>query len=277
MSQLGMEQLRLHKTRLSKNVMLRELLQSRSYHTRLWLSPMFGGNLLYPHVLLVVTVVILVLSVGTLLLYYRRIRRAQEMYREAEEVVRDIVISFNNQLKLLEERVGLVARRLEFLSVRSEDVTGVTDELRKYEKRLSDVTSKVDMALALREKLLLQIEELNKRVNKVVKAQESMVQRISKPEEAKIEGVIPIKRERALAQLTATELRVLEILTNEGEKTAPEIKNEIGLTREHTARLMKKLYEKGYVERDEAKTPYAYRIKEEMRKILKKPRSVPKG
>jgi predicted transcriptional regulator len=238
---------------------------------------MFGGNLLYPHVLLVVTVVILVLSVGTLLLYYRRIRRAQEMYREAEEVVRDIVISFNNQLKLLEERVGLVARRLEFLSVRSEDVTGVTDELRKYEKRLSDVTSKVDMALALREKLLLQIEELNKRVNKVVKAQESMVQRISKPEEAKIEGVIPIKRERALAQLTATELRVLEILTNEGEKTAPEIKNEIGLTREHTARLMKKLYEKGYVERDEAKTPYAYRIKEEMRKILKKPRSVPKG
>ncbi len=77
-----------------------------------------------------------------------------------------------------------------------------------------------------------------------------------------------------MAQLTATELRVLEILANEEQKTAPEIKSEIGLTREHTARLMKKLYQKGYVERDEGKTPYAYRIKEEMRKILKKTESL---
>jgi DNA-binding IclR family transcriptional regulator len=62
----------------------------------------------------------------------------------------------------------------------------------------------------------------------------------------------------------------LEILAEEGEKTAPEIKDRIKLTREHTARLMKKLYEEGYLERDSGKIPYAYRIKEEMLKILKK-------
>lgn len=236
---------------------------------------MFGGASLYPDIFLVVTVVFLVLSMGTILLYYKRVRRAHEKYEEAKDIVKDIVISFNNQLQRLEEHVGLIGHKLEFLSVKSEDVTGVTDELKKYEKRLSDITSKVDTALGLKEQMLPQIEKLNERIDKVVKAQENMEQRISKPQEVQIEGVIPIKRERALAQLTATELRVLEILTDEEQKTAPEIKSEIGLTREHTARLMKKLYEKGYVERDETKTPYAYRIKEEMRKILRKTESVP--
>lgn len=225
--------------------------------------------------LFVVTIVLLGLSIGTILLYYKRVRKTREKYEEAKDIVKDIVISFNNQLQRLEERVGLVGHKLEFLSVKTEDVTGITGQLKKYETRLSDITVKVDTIVGLDEQLLPQIEKINERIDKVVEAQEKMEQRISKPQEVKIEGVIPIKRERALAQLTATELRVLEILANEEQKTAPEIRSEIGLTREHTARLMKKLYQKGYVERDEAKTPYAYRIKEEMRKILKKTESMP--
>jgi predicted transcriptional regulator len=174
----------------------------------------------------------------------------------------------------LEERVEVAARKSEVLSIRSKDITDITNQLKKLETQLGDITSKVDIALAVKEELLPQIGKLRERVDKLVKAQENMVQQISKSKEAKIEGVIPIMRERALAHLTATELRVLETLSREGQKTAPEIKREIGLTREHTARLMKKLYEKGYVERDEAKTPYSYRIKEEMRKILKKTETV---
>jgi predicted transcriptional regulator len=236
---------------------------------------MFGGISVYPEILLSVTVVLLVFSTGMVLLYHKRIRRAHEKYDEARDAVKDIVISFNNQLRLLEERVRLIGHKLESLSVRRKDVTDVTDKLKNHEKRLSDITSKVDTALGLREQILPKIEKLNERINKVVKAQEDIARQISKPKEVQIRGVIPIRREQALAQLTSTELRVLEILTNEGQKTAPEIKNKIGLTREHTARLMKKLYEKGYVEREEVKTPYAYRVKEEMRKILKKTESVP--
>ncbi len=236
---------------------------------------MQGGAQLPFDFLIAATVVLLILSMGTILLYYKRIRRVHEKYEEAKDIVKDVVISFNKQLQRLEERVGVIGHRLEFLSVKRKDVTGVTDQLKKYRAQLGDITSKVDTALALKEQMLPQIEKLNERIENVVKAQEKMEQRISKPPEVQIRGVIPIKRERALAQLTATELRVLEILTDEGQKTAPEIKSEIGLTREHTARLMKKLYEKGYVERDEAKTPYAYRIKEEMRKILKKTETAP--
>ena len=81
-------------------------------------------------------------------------------------------------------------------------------------------------------------------------------------------SAIPLRRERALAPLTPTELKVLEILSVEGDKTVREIRNRIGLTREHTGRLMKSLYDKGYVERRTDKIPYVYRIKKEMEDML---------
>ena len=56
---------------------------------------------------------------------------------------------------------------------------------------------------------------------------------------------------------------VLETIAKEGERTAPEIREKIKLTREHTARLRNKLYKDGYLERDTNKMPYVYRLKEE--------------
>ena len=88
--------------------------------------------------------------------------------------------------------------------------------------------------------------------------------------ETGLEAVIPIRRDKAIAQLTDTELTVLEMLASEGPKTAPEIKERVKLSREHTARLMKKLYEEGYLERETGKIPFRYSVKKEMEKLLKK-------
>jgi DNA-binding MarR family transcriptional regulator len=85
------------------------------------------------------------------------------------------------------------------------------------------------------------------------------------------ESVIPIKRDKAMAALTDTEIAVLEMLSSDGPKTAPEIKERLKLSREHTARLMKKLYEEGYLEREIGKIPFRYSIKKEMERLLKKP------
>jgi DNA-binding MarR family transcriptional regulator len=86
---------------------------------------------------------------------------------------------------------------------------------------------------------------------------------------------MPIKREKAMAHLTETEISVLEMLASEGAKTAPEIKERVNLSREHTARLMKKLYEEGYLERETNKIPFKYSVKKEMEKLLKKTESEP--
>lgn len=52
---------------------------------------------------------------------------------------------------------------------------------------------------------------------------------------------------------------VLKLLV-EGPKTSRQIEGLIGRSREHTARLMKKLFELGYVTRDMATKPYTYAI-----------------
>jgi DNA-binding MarR family transcriptional regulator len=130
------------------------------------------------------------------------------------------------------------------------------------------------------DKLVTMFGDVNKRLQDIVTSQEKLSARISGLEEQvtrlsvapemKVEAVIPIKKEKALASLTETELSVLEMLASEGPKTAPEIKNRINLSREHTARLMKKLYDGGYLERDSSKIPFKYKVKKEMENLLKK-------
>jgi DNA-binding MarR family transcriptional regulator len=102
---------------------------------------------------------------------------------------------------------------------------------------------------------------------------DDQIQKLSALPEIKIEPVMPIKRDKAMASLTDTELGVLEMLSTEGAKTAPELKERVQLSREHTARLMKKLYEEGYLERETSKIPFKYSVKKEMERLLKKPES----
>ena len=102
---------------------------------------------------------------------------------------------------------------------------------------------------------------------------EEQIQKFSVTPEVKNEPVILIRRDKAMATLTDTEIAVLEMLSSEGPKTAPEIKDRVQLSREHTARLMKKLYEEGYLERETGKIPFKYSVKKEMEKLMQKTES----
>jgi len=224
--------------------------------------------------------VLLTATVGAAVEYYRQLRRVQKEYEKAREAVEDIVFSFNRQLKRETERLEVVAYKVEAISATSDKALGRVEEV---EKQLRALEPKIGVGLEDGEKLLSRLNVIDKKVCDAVESQEALSAKISDIEEqskqfrivpeAKIEAVIPIKRESALAPLTETELSVLEMLAMEGPKTAPEIKVRIGLSREHTARLMKKLYEEGYLERDTSKIPFKYRIKKEMEKLLKKTQS----
>src|SRR6266487_4122967 len=69
---------------------------------------------------------------------------------------------------------------------------------------------------------------------------------------------------------TPTELQVLTLLANEGPKSAPEIGRAVARSREHTARLMKKLYEEGYIRRDQTRIPFRYSLVERVKQTFKK-------
>jgi len=226
--------------------------------------------------LLMATILLLFIALVATLLFYGRIRRAHQEYENAKDVVGDVVISFDRQMQRQEQKLGVLAYKTETLSSKSETLA---KRVKKHDGQLRNLTAKVEGFREIKRKVSTQIDGMDRRIEDIVLTQKRMTQRIEEIEklkfavpeaEARIEAAFPIKKERALAPLTETELIVLEILAKEGGKTAPEIKDKIRLTREHTARLMKKLYENGYLERDAKKIPYAYCIKKEMLKILRK-------
>jgi DNA-binding MarR family transcriptional regulator len=227
--------------------------------------------------LLLVTSVLLFVTISALLLYYRRIKTLRQEYERARGVVEDIVVGVDSQFQRQQDRVLFVAQKVEATSLENRKVVTKIEEC---ERQLADFTKVVGEVPQIEEKVSGQLEEMRSEVKGIKDAQDKVIKKLVEVEkikqeayyvpEAKIEAAIPIKREKALEPLTETELMVLETIGKEGEKTAPEIREKIGLTREHTARLMKKLYKDGYLERDTHKMPYIYRLKEEMQKILKR-------
>ena len=231
---------------------------------------------MYSYLLLIVVTALLLVTMGASALYYKRIRRVHEEYEEAKSTVGDITMSFNRQFQRQEDGLRAVTHKIEIISSENEKVVKKVED---YDERLANLVNRIEDVPTIKQKLSTHIEEMNKKVDGIKVAQDKIMERIVEVEklkykvqvpEAKIEAAIPIKKEKALAPLTETELTVLEIIAKEGEKTAPEIRDKIKLTREHSARLMKKLYEDGYLERYTHKMPYTYRLKEEMQKILKK-------
>lgn len=226
--------------------------------------------------MLLVTSVLLFITILALFLYYRRIRTLRQEYERARGVVEDIVVGVDSQFRRQKDRVLFVAQKIESASLENRKVVKKVEE---YEGRLTDLTKLMGDVPQIEERFSGQLKEMRSEVEGIKASQDKVMQKLVEIEkirqevyvpEMKIEAAIPIKREKALAPLTETELMVLETIGREGEKTAPEIREKIGFTREHTARLMKKLYKDGYLERDTHKMPYVYRLKEEMQKILKR-------
>lgn len=63
-----------------------------------------------------------------------------------------------------------------------------------------------------------------------------------------------------ISKLGRSESKLLDLLSKKGPMSSSVLGKELGKSREHTARVMKKLFELGYVERDETVFPYQYRV-----------------
>ena len=231
-------------------------------------------------VLLVLIGVLLATTIVASFEYYKHVREAQKEYEKARDAVEDIVLSFNRELKREAERLELVAYKVEGSTAKANASLKKIDSI---EQKIAPIESRFNAIKENDETVLSKITEVNNKTHNIEAEQqtlktkitelETQMQKFTEGPEIKSEPVIPIRRDKAMAALTDTEVIVLEMLSMEGPKTAPEIKDRIRLSREHTARLMKKLYEKGYLERETGKIPFSYRIKEEMKNFLNKAES----
>ena len=225
-----------------------------------------------------ITVILLTATIGAAVEYYRQVRKATREYDTAKGTVEDVVLSFNRELKREANKLEIVAYKVEGNSAKTEAnqkkgegaekrIASLESQINAISKKdielpaaLAEITSKIQSAEATQEALKTQIATLY-----------DQMQKLTVQPEIRNEPVIPIKRDKAMAALTDTEIAVLEMLAAEGAKTAPEIKERVQLSREHTARLMKRLYEEGYLERETSKIPFKYSVKKEMERLLSKP------
>ena len=213
--------------------------------------------------------------------YYRQVRRAQKEYEKAKGIVEDIVLSFNRKLKREADKLDAIAFKIEGNFAKADTSLKKIDAL---EKMVMPIENQIGTISKSSNSILSGLTGLESKIKDIEASQETLKVKVAGFEEhiqkfnvtpEISEPVMPIKREKAMATLTDTEIAVLEMLSSEGPKTAPEIKERLKLSREHTARLMKKLYEQGYLEREANKIPFSYTIKKEMEKLLKKTENTP--
>lgn len=239
-------------------------------------------------VLLVLVCVLLAASTVAAIEYYRELRKAQKEYEKARDTVEDIVFSFNRELKREAETIESMAFKMDGTTIKADAGLRRIESLEKrvapLESQLSGQLNTFNVVSESNAQTIEKITTVDTKIRDIESSQESIktkitgleeqMQKLSTTPEMKTELImpgIPIKRDKAMAALTDTEIAVLEFLSAEGPKTAPEIKEKVKLSREHTARLMKKLYEEGYLERETGKLPFKYTVKKEMEKLLRKP------
>jgi uncharacterized membrane protein len=224
-----------------------------------------------------ISVGIFVFMLVSVFLFYRRISNAGNEHREAEKVISNFTLNFGRNIRKQESEIELLSGKVHNLSLEREKLLRKLERFREELKKSANYPEKIGQSQS---KLMAEIQVVEEELKKVVKTQKTIEQKLEKvekmptrPRRARskldLKTAITIRRDKALAPLTEYQIKILKILAAEGEKTAPEMRPKIGISREHTSRLMRRLYDEGYVERDMRKMPYIYRIKEEAREILK--------
>jgi len=191
-------------------------------------------------------------------IFYQRIKMAQGEYEDSKDAVRNITFGFSRQVKRMEsdlerlERDTLQAKYManEALANRQDNSDATLAGLEK----VKELSNRVDV-------IENSIETMKKDLNKLA-SQPRIIQ------QTQVDAPIPVQGEDILQGLTDTELEVLKMIVDTGEGTVPEIKEIIEKTREHTARLLKKLYDKGFVDRNTSSMPYRYSIRKEIRDLI---------
>jgi hypothetical protein len=193
-------------------------------------------------------------------IYYKRISQAQQEYEESRDIVRGITNGFTRQIS------RLMAAISGFEIDASDAQRMATQALEASRKAVEASNSGVDERKLLAERFEgteKTIEEIRKEIRELSKRPVPLVRAVP------LDAPIPLQQGDVLDQLTPTEFDVLTLIDEMGEGSVPEIRERIQKTREHTARLLKKLFDKGFIDRNTSSMPYRYHLRKEVVELVK--------
>jgi len=193
---------------------------------------------------------LLLLGVATLIARWslHGFRQSKQSLREAASYVSVIVGALAPRIEALEE----MARNLK--GSQNTELANLRGSTLTLESGYQGLVKSFEEIIAQQKKILQELDELKSRP--LTPTVTSITQlRTTLPEDAVID------------RLTLTERRTLEILT-EGPLPAPELGRRLTKSREHMARLMKRLYLEGYVDRETDRPPFRYKLNDKLRSSL---------
>jgi DNA-binding MarR family transcriptional regulator len=204
------------------------------------------------------TLTLFFITVSASVLFYRRIKLAQSEYDDSKTLIRSITYGFTKEAKRLEKNIHLI-------EIEVKEVKMIANQA---------LSNDVDNKITLND--LEVIKVLDDRVNNMEESLGQMKRELQKVanqpktiiSRKDVEAPIQVKSESILQRITDTELEVLTMIKEMGEGTVPQIRENIGKTREHTARLLKKLYDNGFIDRNTSGMPYRYSIRKEIKDLI---------
>ena len=205
------------------------------------------------------TACLFAVTVAASFIYYQRIKRAQEEYESSRDVVRSITLGFTQQLVKL-------GRSIMNLERDASDARSIASDAMKVSQEAMDTASEND---GERQRLADRIAETETTLTGMKEEMQKLSRRPAvAPARVEVDAAIPLEQEDVLDQLTPTELEVLALIEEMGEGSVPQIRERIDKTREHTARLLKKLFERGFIDRNTSGMPYRYHIRKEIKELI---------
>jgi hypothetical protein len=200
----------------------------------------------------------------------RRLDISHTSYREAKQMLSAMVCSISTRIEQNEALTKELSEQLQILSA-SQVRLGMDEHSTDKERLLGFMQEWMGSVKWIIEK----VDGLQKNMKRVEQGLEEVRARVdqlsSAGQQRSDTSVAPVGvvTEHTLARLSPTEKGVLELLVDSA-KGAPEIAQLVTRSREHTGRMMKSLFEQGFVEREASRQPYEYRLNEKVREVIRR-------
>ena len=205
------------------------------------------------------TISLFTVTIVASFIYYKRIQQAHTEYENSKDIVRVITSGFSRQLRKVAGSIMAVERDAADAQLTAAEAIRTSVEAIEVVKNNSGKVSALSVKMDETDKTITSLrEEIQNlaRRRPVIAVQPS------------VEGAIPMRQDAVLDQLTPTELGVLMLIEETGEASGPAIREKVNKTREHTARLLKKLFDSGFIDRNTSGMPYRYSVRKEIKELI---------
>lgn len=190
----------------------------------------------------------------------RAFKQSKQALMESASIISVIVDALTSRIQQSESVVSQVQTEMDGLKTRTGGVEWEQVELHSSNLQL---LKRLEEVLSNDKRLVVDLENLKARFASV-----PHIGAVAQPpaKRTNLGGVV--SEGDILSALTPTERETLIILNSEGSKAAPELGQRLRKSREHTSRVMKKLYLEGYVDRESNRAPFRYKLSETARSAL---------